>query len=160
MTTDFDFQHRYTQRMFRAFGRLDDSLREQEQAIQNLKSGVEAVDGIMLQDSDILARVITALADMSKLHDKIRIEMSKIGGATGHLMESGEVLHDTSTQFADLTTLAQYGELAPLASVGYNRDVLQNVELPIFEEALGAIELDRLLLIEAAISRVINKKRG
>lgn len=107
-----------------------------------------------------------ALADLKKNLDQMERAIQKInndldaaGAATGHLQESQSGLTAIEHDLADLTTLAQYPEYAIRGSVEYNREILEAIELPIYEQALQEIELDRLLLIKAAVNRVVNQKR-
>lgn len=136
---------RYRQRMFAAS-------KELSAVIPKLIKATEEQAGVEMLSRQELEAVKESVAKLLELQAISEQQTATVGAAIGHLMEQEE-------EMAHLATFAQYPEIAAQVSVSFIADIHRHVELPVYEQALGQLEDDRLLLLEAAMNRVINNKR-
>lgn len=120
--------------------------------IPKLIKAVEDQVGIQMISRQELEQVKAGIDKLIELQEQSEQSTAMLGASTGHLMEYQD-------EMAHLATFAQYPEIASQVSPQFIADIHTHVEIPVYEQALGQIDDDRLLLLEAAMNRVINRKR-
>lgn len=136
---------RYRKRMLSAYDELS-------VVLPKLIQAVEDQTGLQMISRQELEQVKSGIDKLLELQTKSEQATAAMGASTGHLMEHQDDLET-------LATLSHYPEIAAQVSPDFVADIHRYVELPVYEQSLGKLDNDRLLKLEAAMNRVINRKR-
>lgn len=155
-----EISQKYRERMFNAYNRLEQALAQAEAALPLLTEALTQQRQAETEMDPDLQEILKLVQQVIRANDKFKAALGQAEAGVGHLQESGASLEDSREELAHLATLSQYHELAPVSSTSWNRQHLERVELPVWEQALQEIDPDRLLLLKAAVQRVVGKQRG
>lgn len=136
---------RYRRRMETAFKELSQAMTPLVEAIEGQTTGGMISRKLLVEVRDKVNKLL-------EIQDQTDESTAQAGAAVGHLLEYEE-------EMAQLTTLAQYPEIAAQAGVNFIAGVLNIVEIPIYEQSLERQSDERLLLLEAATQRAVGKRR-
>jgi len=154
------FADKYHARMSNSYRAFFELLQANKEVIPVLQRAVEDQIAKEGEADQVLRQLQNDLSKMDRVLERIKDATSQIGGGVGHLMEEQYTMDETVQDLAQLTTVAQLPAIALKADSKTISEVLENVDMPAFEEAVQEVSHDRLIFMLGAIERVVGKKRA